>query len=130
MESNSSYWIVVALPCLAMILDTMSGFVAASYNNRVSSTEMRKGLWRKLAEVLAIAAAFLLEYSVQAFGSLVHVYANIPVNLFVCAYILVYEMVSILENIGKVDPQLGNWLVRTIGLDASTFEKNEDEGGE
>lgn len=100
------------------VFDVVTGYVAAIKNGDLNSSVMRAGLWSKLGEVFAIVVAFAIEFAVSFYGdAFIHVALDIPVTTGVCAYITVYELTSIVENIGKLNPDLGKWLVNTIGID-------------
>ena len=102
------------------VFDVITGYVAAIKNGDLNSSVMRAGLWSKLGEVFAIVVAFAIEFAVSFYGdAFIHVALDIPVTTGVCAYITVYELTSIVENIGKLNPDLGKWLVNTIGIDPS-----------
>ena len=113
------------------VFDVITGYVAAIKNGDLNSSVMRAGLWSKLGEVFAIVVAFAIEFAVSFYGdAFIHVALDIPVTTGVCAYITVYELTSIVENIGKLNPDLGKWLVNTIGIDPSKVGllevKNDD----
>lgn len=100
------------------VFDVVTGYVAAIKNGDLNSSVMRAGLWSKLGEVFAIVVAFAIEFAVSFYGdAFIHVALDIPVTTGVCAYITVYELTSVIENIGKLNPDLGKWLVNTIGID-------------
>lgn len=100
------------------VFDVLTGYVAAIKNGDLNSSVMRSGLWSKLGEVFAIVVAFAIEFAVSFYGdAFIHVALDIPVTTGVCAYITLYELTSIVENIGKLNPDLGKWLVNTIGID-------------
>ncbi len=42
---------------------------------------------------------------------------NVPVCTAVCAYLSLYELTSIVENIGKMNPTIGKWLIEHIGIE-------------
>lgn len=85
-----------------IILDIITGFSQAVRNKTVDSTIMRLGLWHKSAYVLAIVLALLCEYAT--------LYLNLgftlPITTPVCAFICATEIVSIIENLGKINPEL------------------------
>lgn len=100
------------------VFDVVSGYVAAIKQGNLNSTVMREGLWSKLGEVFAIVLAFATEFVIGFYGDLAaHVTINIPITTGVCGYVTLYELTSIMENIGKLNPTLGAWLVKTIGIE-------------
>lgn len=85
-----------------IIFDVITGLIKALYNEGINSTYLRKGLFHKLSEVLAIVGSGLLEYAIQIidFG------LDLPVLNIVASYICLMELVSIIENICEVNPAL------------------------
>lgn len=85
-----------------ILFDIITGFLKALYNGNVNSTYLRRGLYHKLSEVLAIAGSALLEHGV----SYVNLGIDIPVVGVVAVYICTMELVSIFENLAEVNPTL------------------------
>ena len=85
-------------------LDVISGFAQACVNKTVDSAIMRRGLGHKAAYVLAIMLALLCEYS----AVYIDLGFTLPVVAPVCGFISVTELVSILENLGRINPEIAN----------------------
>lgn len=94
--------IVFAIVGLFILLDIVTGIVQALYNEGLNSTILRKGLFHKLSEILAVVLSVLLEYA----GNLVNIGVELPLVEGVVAYICLMETVSIIENICAVNPML------------------------
>lgn len=85
-----------------IIFDILTGLIKAVYTQKLNSTVLRKGLFHKLAEILSVIGAGLLEYGIS--------YVNIGINVsllpIVSAYICVMELISCMENLGEINPDL------------------------
>lgn len=86
-----------------MLLDIVTGFIAAAINNAISSSKMRAGLGHKVALVCLIILALMVEVASEhiaglGFGGVM--------TVTVCVYIIVMEVASVCENICKADPDL------------------------
>lgn len=85
-----------------IVFDVVTGLIKAGYNGDYNSAIMRQGGFHKSMEVMAMAVAYFVEYAV--------VYINIGVNVpavpAVTVYICIMELISILENICAVNPQM------------------------
>lgn len=96
---------VFAIVCAFVILDVVSGLTAAIKNKELSSSVMHEGLYNKLGEVLLLVVAMFV-------ASILEIYPftqlGIPheVMYIVALYITLMELVSILENICKLNPNL------------------------
>ena len=85
-----------------IVFDVVTGLIKAGYNGNYNSAIMRQGGFHKSMEVMAMAVAYFVEYAA--------VYANIGVDVpavpAVTVYICIMELISILENICAVNPQM------------------------
>lgn len=85
-----------------IVFDVMTGLIKAGYNGNYNSAIMRQGGFHKSMEVMAMAVAYFVEYAI--------VYINIGVDVpavpAVTVYICIMELISILENICAVNPQM------------------------
>lgn len=97
--------LVFAVVCAFVLLDVVSGLAAAIKNKELSSSVMHEGLYNKLGEVLLLVVAMFV-------GSILDIppftQLGIPpeVMYLVAVYITLMELVSILENICKLNPSL------------------------
>ena len=98
------HWAVIIIACCFMLLDILTGFVQAIINQDVSSTVMKKGLIHKCGFLLAIVFGCLCEYTVNY----IDLGFTLPIQDAVCIYIIITELVSVLENLGKISPELAN----------------------
>lgn len=82
---------------LFMIGDFISGLMQAFINKNVDSQKMREGLVRKSLLILIMILSFVAQYAF-----------NIPtISKVVCIYIIIMEVISILENCKKAGIDLG-----------------------
>lgn len=102
--TDAMAWAIIACVCL-MLLDVVSGFIAAVKNCEVSSTKMREGLFHKCSLVMCIVLAWCIEIFVMHVPDLGF---NVPLVIPACVLIFAMEVVSILENIIKINPDLEN----------------------
>lgn len=80
-----------------MIADIVSGVIQAIINKNLDSQKMREGILRKMLLILVVILSFIFQYAF-----------NIPaISKVVCIYIIVMEIISILENIKKAGIDLG-----------------------
>jgi toxin secretion/phage lysis holin len=102
--TDAMAWAIIACICL-MLFDVISGFIAAIKNREVSSTKMREGLFHKCSLVMCIVLAWCIEMFVMHVPDLGF---NVPLVIPACVLIFAMEVVSILENIIKINPDLEN----------------------
>lgn len=102
--SDTQIWGIV-LACLMMCADVLTGFIVAVINNEVSSTAMRKGLLHKVLTLILIAACLAIEIALTHMVVLPY---DIPTCEVVCGYVVVMELASVMENIGKGYPDFAD----------------------
>lgn len=82
--------------------DILTGLIKAFHEDGYNSTIMREGGYHKSMEIIAVAGAYLLEYAMKY----VDLGISIPCVNAVVIYICAMELISILENICAVNPEL------------------------
>ena len=90
------------ISCGFIVFDIITGFVKAFYHKDIDSTLLRKGLFHKLSEVLALVGSFLLGYVAEY----IELGFELPLLNVVSIYICTMELISIIENLCEVNPQM------------------------
>ena len=106
----------------AMVMDYVTGSLAARANNEWSSTVARQGLWHKLGEIGGILVASLCDISVKVILNSAAApligdwqYKNY-LTLIVAVWYIFTELGSIIENIGKLGAPMPDWLKKGIKM--------------
>ena len=131
-------WFCVALAA-CMALDYITGTLAARKAGEWSSKVAREGLWHKLAILVAVIVACILDFVIRT------ILANIPaVTLpfeysvlfgpLVVAWYIITELGSILENAGKLGAPQPKWFKKAVSALQNSVDKlgggdAEDSGG-
>lgn len=84
------------------LVDIATGVARAAMNRELSSDGWLRGLWRKMAIILAMALAIALQYA----ASLLPMDLDINVVVPVACYLCLTEATSAYENIREIDPDL------------------------
>ena len=113
---------VFAIVAGFIVLDVLTGFTQAVVNKTVDSSVMRLGLWHKSAYVMAIILALLCEYATIY----MELGFTLPITLPICAFICMTEIVSIIENLGKTNPELLNNNFLNFFSQARTRRKDDN----
>lgn len=93
----------IALACVMMVADVVVGFIAAAVNEELSSTKMRKGLLHKALMLVLIFVCLAIEIGISHTVALPY---DVPTCEVVCGYIVIMELISVLENIANGYPEL------------------------
>lgn len=102
--TESQIWGIV-LACVMMCADVLTGFIVAVINNDVSSTKMRKGLLHKVLTLVLMFVCLAIEIGVSHMTVLPF---DIPTCEVVSGYVVVMELASVLENIGRGYPEFAD----------------------
>lgn len=103
------YIIMLLVIVMLATSDILTGWIKAHVNNDYCSAVMRAGLLRKLAEIVVMMTACILEIGVDWLGKyysaefLAGITGHLTAGLFFL-YILVMELISILENYAEIEP--------------------------
>ena len=103
---------ILAIILILIVVDIVAGIIAAIEYNEYTSAAMRKGLYHKLAVLMLLGLAFLLQYAVGQVEGLPAELAMIYPGTGL--YIIIMETTSILENLVKINPQLANTKIMQI----------------
>ncbi|MBQ8426178.1 MAG: phage holin family protein [Clostridia bacterium] len=85
-----------------IIMDMLTGIIKAFKEKAFTSSVMREGLFHKCGSVLTIMFGVLVDYVQQH----IDIGVNVPVATSFCVYIILMECGSIIENIGKINPEI------------------------
>lgn len=97
-------WHILIVVIVFIIIDVITGILQAVMNKALDSTVMRDGLFHKSAFLMSIAFAYACEYGM----TYLDLGFEMPIVGAVCVYICLTETVSVLENLGKLNPELAN----------------------
>lgn len=93
--SNTAWQIIGSL--VFIFSDVISGVISAIITHSLDSQKMREGLLRKILLIMIVALSFV--------GDIIF---NLRiVSKIVCIYIIIMEIISILENLKKAGIELG-----------------------
>ncbi len=104
----ANIWII-GIACAFMLADIVSGFIKAWHNNDLQSRALRNGLFHKAAFLGLIGVAQLTELAAD---KIPEIELNLPITSSICAYIVLTEIVSVLENLRDINPDIGGALNR------------------
>lgn len=120
MNTVYSVPIEVKLSVAFMMVDVFTGVLKAVKNKELSSTRAREGIYKKASFILFIAFGYLADYAMQY----VDLGFKFPAAATICTLVILTEAISVLENIGQINPDL----VKLVApfLSALNTKKGED----
>lgn len=116
---NIAIFIVVLI---FIAFDVLTGWLKALATGTTNSSIMRKGLFHKLGEVIAVIFGYVCQYALPYIGITI----KVPFAVAIGTYIVLMEMTSIVENISHVSPHLAQALSNVFSKEFLNTGKEED----
>lgn len=120
MNTVYSVPIEVKLAVAFMMVDVFTGILKAVKNKELSSTRAREGIYKKASFILFIAFGYLADYAMDY----VDLGFNFPAAATICTLIILTEAISVLENLGQINPDL----VKLVAPFLSALNSKKEEG--
>ena len=118
MSTVCSVPVEVKLALAFMVIDVFTGVLKAVKNKELNSTKAREGIYKKASFILFIAFGYLADYAM----GYVNMGFNLPAAATICTLIIVTEAISVLENLGQINPDL----VKLVAPFLSALNKKEE----
>lgn len=119
MSTVYSVPVEVKLALAFMVIDVFTGLLKAVKNKELNSTKAREGIYKKASFILFIAFGYLADYAMDY----VNLGFSLPAAATICTLIIVTEAISVLENLGQINPDL----VKLVAPFLSALNKKEGE---
>ena len=108
------YIIMFLIVVWLSLSDILTGLIKASAASDYHSGTMRKGMYRKVSEWLIMLTSIGLEIGLKMLGEYYQSeqlanFAGTVTAISIFVYISVMEIISILENFGEINPEMG-WI--------------------
>lgn len=107
-------WMFI-IPIFLMVADVITGYVASWKNHTIKSQKMRDGLVKKVGELVCITFGFVMFWATDIIAFVTSI----------GAYISFMELVSIFENLDKMDVKVPGFISKRINNDLDTVQKVE-----
>ena len=122
MSTVYSVPVEVKLALAFMVIDVFTGVLKAVKNKELNSTKAREGIYKKASFILFIAFGYLADYAM----GYVNMGFNLPAAATICTLVIITEAISVLENLGKINPDL----VKLVAPFLSALNKKEGENND
>lgn len=100
--------------------DVITGWLKALATGTTDSSIMRKGLFHKLGELLAVMFGYMCEYAFP----IMEIEVSIPFAGVIATYIVLMETASIIENLCIMNPSLSEIMKKIF--DENTLQRKGD----
>lgn len=127
------YLQAMAIPLIilvvVMIADYISGMIKAYIKGKLSSKVGKIGILRKLSYFLVIITAAVCDWLIYKGLRLVKIEIELTyyIGVLVTVWLIINELISILENLGAVGVPLPGFLQKLIQRLKQTVEKEDEK---
>lgn len=108
-----SEFVFYFVPLIFMLCDVVSGLAKAYVQKNIISHKMRSGIVKKCGEMMIILLTALVVYSVQWPHQIIAV---------VSVYMILMEIISIMENLDEIGVPIPKWIEKTINNVATDID--------
>lgn len=115
-----AYFQVLVVPLFiliaVMIADYITGMIKASTTNQLNSKKGLAGILKKLCYLFIVAGAMVVDYLIKS--SLLSAGVILPesftIALLVIFWLVINELISILENVAIIGVPMPAWLIKLV----------------
>lgn len=108
-----SEFVFYLVPLIFMLCDVVSGLAKAYIQKNIISNKMRSGIIKKCGEMMIIVLTAVVVYSVQWPHQIIAV---------VSVYMILMEIISIMENLDEIGVPIPKWIEKTINNVATDID--------
>lgn len=126
------YIIMLAIVLGLAVSDFATGMIKGYVTGTLNSTKMRRGGLNKIGELIVMATACGLEIGIRQLGQYYHsdflaVITGTVAAVIVFGYIVIMELISILENYAEINPQSAGWISKLLKRLKNVNDKEEKQ---
>ena len=121
--------IPIAVLIAVMVIDYITGMAEAYTNKTINSRIGIIGILKKVLYFAFVAVGIVADYLITS--ALVQIHINLEVNycigMIVTIWLIINELISILENLGEMGLPLPAFLVKIVKRLKTTVDKESEE---
>lgn len=123
------YIIMIAVVLGLALSDFVTGIIKGYVTGQLSSAKMRRGGLNKVCELVVMATACGLEIGIRALGEyyssdVLAAITGAVTAIAVFIYIVIMELISILENYAEINPE-AEWIAKILKRLKNVNDKEE-----
>lgn len=128
----AAYFNVLLVPLAVlvavMLIDYVTGMAGAAYTKTLSSRTGVLGIVKKAAYLALVAVGMVVDYLITS--ALVHIGIHLQINycfgMIITIWLIINELISILENLGELNIPLPRFLVDVVKSMKDKVESKAD----
>lgn len=124
---------IVAVPIIilicAMIIDYITGMSAAWYNSELSSKKGIRGIVKKVSYLALVVVAMIIDWLISQGLQQINVdfHYSVFFAVLVAVWLIINELISVLENLAKMGVPIPNFLKKLIDRLKNTVDEKGDD---
>ena len=103
------------IPVFLMLADIITGYIASWKNHTIKSQKMRDGLVKKVGELVCITFGFVMFWATDIISFIT----------FIGTYVSFMELVSVFENLDRMNVKVPGFISKRINNELETVQKVE-----
>lgn len=128
----AAYFNILLIPVLVlfavMVIDYCTGMASAYKNKEIKSKTGLIGILKKVSYLVLVAVGGVVDYLISAGLAAANVEISITYccGLIVCVWLIINELISILENLAELGTPIPKFLVNIVRRLKNTVENKTD----
>lgn len=128
----AAYFNILLIPVLVlfavMVIDYCTGMASAYKNKEIKSKTGLIGILKKVSYLVLVAVGGVVDYLISAGLAAANVEISITYccGLIVCVWLIINELISILENLSELGTPIPKFLVNIVRRLKNTVENKTD----
>ena len=126
------YFNILAIPLIVlfvfMVFDYVTGMYKAMENGELSSRIGIEGIFKKLFVVVAMGVDYLIYSGLLAVN--VNLSYNVYFGILVTIWLIINEMISILENLSSIGVPMPSFLIKIVKKLKITVDKESEDNND
>ena len=109
-----------------LLLDYITGILAAANHGELSSGAATRGLYKKSGFIIMIALGFALDTAISALvlrGFALTMPFNLPFGLIMCAWVIFAEAISVTENLHRLGVYIPTKILKFLKISKEKWEE-------
>lgn len=129
----SAYFQIIAIPLImltvVMLIDYVTGMVSAYNHKELSSRKGLAGIFKKLGYFCLVAVGITTDYIVCSALSSIGITSEVTMvfGLIITIWLIINELISILENLAKMEVPIPDFLVKIISRLKNSVENKAND---
>lgn len=129
----SAYFQIIAIPLvvltIVMLIDYITGMISAYNHAELSSRKGLTGIFKKLGYFCLVAVGITTDYIICSALSSIGITneTTMVFGLIITVWLIINELISILENLAKIEVPIPDFLVKIISRLKSSVENKSND---